>query len=105
MNHSIKIEFNDDVLNYYNRPNPFYPCFSVRIRFENGDEEELQSFHVKDKENLINYIEYNLQDYINDTFNDDENLIDEVFINYEYISSYSNDTVKYELIDTLFTRY
>jgi len=102
MAQSIKIQFNDEVLNYYNRPNPVYPCFSVNIRFENGDEEELQSFHITNKENLIDYIEYNLQDYINDNFNDDENLIDEVFINYEYIGSY---TVKYELIDTLYTRY
>jgi len=101
----IKIEFNDEVLNHYNRTNSFYPCFSVKIRFENGDEDELESFHVKDKENLIDYIEYNLQDYINDNFNDDENIIDEVFINYEYIGSYRNDTVEYELIDTLFTRY
>ena len=104
MAQSIKIQFNDEVLNYYyyNRPNPVYPCFSVQIRFENGYEEELESFHITNKENLIDYIEYNLQDYINDNFNDDENLIDEVFINYEYIGSY---TVKYELIDTLYTRY
>ena len=32
MAQSIKIQFNDEVLNYYyyNRPNPVYPCFSVK---------------------------------------------------------------------------
>lgn len=102
MTQPIKIQFNEEVLNYYNRLESHYPCFSVNIRFSNGEIEELKSFHESDKHDLIEYINCKNVNNLQDDIDDYDDVVDEVFINYEYINYH--DSVNYELVDTLYCR-
>jgi len=100
MKQQVKIQFNKKVLECYNYTSQ-YARFTVYMRYYDDDdsEDEIISFHVNNKDDLIDYIDNDLNDYINDSY--DYESIQSIFI---YFISDTNGLKTYELVDTLFEK-